>query len=119
PLWARNMGSSGSDDWGLGVAADPNGNVYATGRFSGTASFGTLPTLASKGGTNAYVTRLDSAGNFQWAQRMGGETTNTNGTSGYGITLDTRAADPTTWGVYVTGSMNGTSCDFGSTTFSS
>lgn len=118
PLWAKNLGSSGSDDWGFGISADPNGNVYATGRFSGTASFGSLTPLVSKGGLNAYVTRLDSSGNFQWAQRMGGETINTNGTTGYGIALETRSSDPSTWAVYVTGSMNGNSCDFGSTTFS-
>jgi subtilisin-like proprotein convertase family protein len=122
PIWARGMGGTTGSNSGLGVVPDSLGNVYVTGRFSATptssATFGSFSlTSKSNGGTNAFVTRLDSSGNFQWARRMGGADNSSPNQGGYGIAIDDRAADSTTWAVYVTGIMNGNSCDFGSTTF--
>jgi subtilisin-like proprotein convertase family protein len=113
-VWAQRMGGSSDTEWGMGVGADPNGNVYVSGRFTGTASFGTLSLTADSpsGSNNGFVTRLDSSGNFQWAQRLGGDYN-----LGLDLALDTRAADSSMWAVYVTGEMSGTSCDFGPTRF--
>jgi subtilisin-like proprotein convertase family protein len=112
-LWARDMGGPNDLDWGLGVAVDPNGSVYVTGRFTGTASFGTTSLTSSiPGASNGFVTQLDASGNVRWAERMGGDYD-----LGLGIALDTRSADPSAWAVYVTGEMEGTNCDFGSATF--
>src|SRR5205085_2003842 len=38
-LWAKQVGGSGADGSGNGVAVDETGNVYTTGNFSGTADF--------------------------------------------------------------------------------
>ncbi|WP_020468820.1 SBBP repeat-containing protein [Zavarzinella formosa] len=69
-LWVKSMGGSG-DDQASGVAIDANGAVVVTGTFTTTATFGATM-LTSAGGTDAFVTKLDSSGVFLWAQRFGG-----------------------------------------------
>src|SRR5204862_7837900 len=80
-----NVGGSG-DDVGQGIAVSPAG-VFVTGSFSGTADFdpgtGTF-NLTSAGGADAFVLRLDSAGGFVGAARMGG----TADDAGHGIAAD-------------------------------
>ncbi len=58
---------------GSGVTADNDGNVYVTGIFtSGSYTFGTT-TLSYSGSYNAiFLTKLDSDGNFTWAQSIYG-----------------------------------------------
>jgi hypothetical protein len=117
-LWARDMGGGSASnidpDWVWGMTTDPAGNVYATGYFLGTGTFGST-SLTSKGGQDAFVTRLDSAGNFQWAQRMGGDAGGIE--RGINLALDSRSADPSTWAVYVAGTVGGSNVDIGATTF--
>lgn len=69
-LWAKLAGGP-SDDLGSGVATDAAGNCYVVGYFSGTASFGT-DELTSAGARDAFVAKLDPAGNWQWAVQAGG-----------------------------------------------
>jgi subtilisin-like proprotein convertase family protein len=116
-LWARrlggeNQGNNGNDDV-AGLTTDPAGNVYLAGWFAGTGHFGST-LLTSKGTRDAFVARLDPSGNFQWAQRMGGEGGNQ---FALGVTVDGRSADPSTWAVYATGAVAGNNVDFGATTF--
>jgi len=74
-IWAKQMGGSGSD-WGLAICLDTAANVYTTGRFIGTADFapGAGQYLLSTPGTawDAFISKLDSAGNFLWAKSAGG-----------------------------------------------
>ena len=44
--WVRRMGGSNEEN-GNAVVCDPAGNVYITGRYSGTAIFGTYTLTAS------------------------------------------------------------------------
>ncbi len=85
-LWAAQMGGS-LDDMGLGLVVDGAGHVYTTGTFRGTADFdpgvGTA-NLVSAGNTDIFVSRLDSAGNFVWAGRLGGNAADT----GTAVALD-------------------------------
>ncbi|WP_046244515.1 hypothetical protein [Hymenobacter terrenus] len=57
-----------------GVASDLTldavGNIYLTGGFTGTISFGPT-TFTSAGGLDLYLCKLDAAGNPVWAQRDG------------------------------------------------
>ncbi|MFK0735535.1 MAG: DUF4114 domain-containing protein, partial [Gloeotrichia echinulata HAB0833] len=105
-LWAQNFGGTSADK-SVGITSDGAGNTYATGTFLGTASFGST-TLTSAGDSDAFITKLDSTGNFLWAQKLGG----TFADSGFGITVD-RAGN-----TYVSGVFRDTA-SFGSTSLTS
>ncbi len=73
-VWAKRMGGTFSD-YGYGIAVDASGNVYTTGLFSSTADFDPgagIFNLTPSGSTDIFVQKLDFAGNFVWAKRMGG-----------------------------------------------
>lgn len=82
--WAKSFGSRGAVDEGLGVAVDKDGQVYVTGCFSGTASFGPND-LISNGGLDVFVARLDFNGRVEWVRQLGGPG---NDRSMGGIALD-------------------------------
>ena len=97
-LWAKGFGGVGLD-LGQSVAVDPNGNVYVTGSYQDTASFGaggqlTAPDASS---TDIFVTKLNSSGTVLWAKSLGGAGQN----SGFGIAVDASS------NVYVTGNYTG------------
>ncbi len=110
-VWAKQIGSAGQDA-GNGITLDPLGNIYVTGYFTNTADFdpnaGTF-NLTSAGGYDAFVLKLDLAGNLVWADKLGG----TGNDSGYGVTRSNSANT-----VYSTGYFNGTAdLDPGAGTF--
>ena len=102
--WARSVGRPGENygnNYGNGIAVGADGSVYATGSFNGTSDFDPGPAtfdLVSAGGCDIVVLKLDSAGNFVWANREGGAKDDL----GYGIAL---AGDG---GVYSVGCFSGT-----------
>ncbi|MCK9334752.1 MAG: SBBP repeat-containing protein, partial [Candidatus Cloacimonetes bacterium] len=81
-LWATKAGGPGSDI-GYGIAVDGNGNSYVTGCFRDNASFGST-TINSSGNTDIFVAKIDSNGNWLWAQKAGGSSSD----YGYGIAVD-------------------------------
>jgi|GEM_PF-3538081 len=104
--WAQKAGGA-SGDYGWDVVVDSGGNVYATGEFWQTATFGST-TLTSTGGDDVFVTKIDSQGNWQWAQKAGGISND----FGRGVAVDSSG------NTYITGSFPGTAT-FGSTTLTS
>lgn len=100
PLWVRQIGSTG-DDAGYGVVAIPNGDVYTSGRFVNTASFGTT-NLTSAGQSDIYLARYDANGTLIWARKAGGVGTD----AAYAVTADASG------NAYITGDFSGTA-DFG------
>ena len=101
-LWVAQAGSV-KDDTGFGVTADAAGNVYVTGEFEKTASFGSS-TLTSSGEDDAFVAKLTSSGKWQWALSAKGITA----LAGKGVSLDMKG------GIYVTGAFSSKKASFGS-----
>jgi hypothetical protein len=61
--------------WGTGITLDATGCVYISGRYSGIQDFDPGPgtfTIAASGGSDGYILKLDSSGNFIWAVSVGG-----------------------------------------------
>jgi PKD repeat protein len=99
--WAKTMGGSGNDDFSRSIAVDNSGNVYTTGYFNGIADFdpgiGTY-NLTWGGYHDIFISKLDNNGDFVWAKRIGGASTD----MGYSIAIDLSG------NVYTTGYFNGT-----------
>jgi hypothetical protein len=76
-VWAKQLGATSATQ-GVSIVVDSAGNVVTTGYFQGAADFdpsvGTL-TLTSAGGVDAFISKLDDAGNLVWAKRLGGTAT--------------------------------------------
>ncbi len=77
--WAGQMGGPGTSafplDMGKSIAVDAFGNVFTTGRFApGPADFNPGPavaTMSTLGNTDAFISKLDSNMNYQWAFQIG------------------------------------------------
>jgi LPXTG-site transpeptidase (sortase) family protein len=98
--WAVGLGGTGNDV-GFGIAVGSDGSVLTTGYFNGTVDFDPGPGIAnltSLGQGDIFVSKVDSAGNFVWVNRIGG----TNHEFGKYIAV---GADDS---VYVTGLFSGT-----------
>ena len=70
-------------DEGNGITVAADGSIYTTGYFAGTVDFdpgSETVNLASAGSSDVFVSKLDAAGNYVWARRMGG----TSGDGGNG-----------------------------------
>lgn len=69
-LWAKRFGGATADR-ATGVALDAAANIFVTGSFQGTASFGAV-NLSAGGGTQTFVAKCDRAGEVQWVKRISG-----------------------------------------------
>jgi len=99
-LWARGFGGSDTDT-ALAVALDSENNVHIAGSFQETADFDPSREtfyLDAAGGDDAFLCRLDSAGNFLSASSFGGE----GDDRATGVGLDSMQY------AYVTGEFHGT-----------
>lgn len=73
-VWAKDFSSSG-DSWCKSITLDTFGNIYTTGWFWGVADLDPGPAtynLFSGGHQSAFVSKLDSSGNFVWAKLLSG-----------------------------------------------
>lgn len=76
-VWAKNFGSQLSPlaAYPTYLTIDTSGYIYITGDFFGAADFdpgiGTF-TMLSAGNFDIYFMRLDSLGNFNWSEHVGG-----------------------------------------------
>jgi len=82
-LWSTYLGGT-SNDFGYDIAVDSSGNCYVTGatNSSGWISGGGQPIPG--GQSDAYLVKLNAAGEHQWSTYLGGE----NNENGYGIAVD-------------------------------
>lgn len=93
-VWVKKRKGTNYD-----ITLDAAGNNYTTGMFTGLTDFdpgsGTV-NLAAAGGTDIFVTRLDSNGDFGWVKGFGGSSFD----KGYAI-----AVDPAGKNIYTGGSF--------------
>jgi hypothetical protein len=74
-VWAKRIGTT-SEEEARGIAVDGYKAVYITGTFTGTVDFdpGTgVANLTSNGGADFYTVKLDSLGNYIWANATGAD----------------------------------------------
>ena len=66
-LWAKTaVLAGGASVYGLSVATDDSDNVYVSGNFTGTVTFGLTPSLTT-GAESIFLTKYDSTGKAKWA----------------------------------------------------
>jgi len=71
-LWAVSFGGI-DNDVGFGIDEDMNGNIYLTGYFTATVSFGAVILSSTSAGNSDIVTaKLDGNGTVIWAKKAGG-----------------------------------------------
>lgn len=107
-IWEKNIGDITARTifnkvyvFGKSIQVDHSGNVYAVGYFDTTADFDPGPAvfnLIPVGGTDVFISKLDSSGNFVWAKGYGG----TGDDLPFSVALD--HAD----NIYTTGYFNNT-----------
>jgi len=101
-VWAVTMGGAGGNDRGLSIALNGNGDIHTTGQFQYTSDFDPgvstyTISIVGGGGTDAFISKLNSSGNFVWATSVGGP----NQDLGTSIKVDANS------NVYTTGSFMG------------
>jgi hypothetical protein len=75
-IWAKNMGGSNITQ-ASSLAIDPLNNLLLTGHFNGTTDFDPGPNTYNlteantNGHGDSFIMKLDSLGNFKWADRFG------------------------------------------------
>ena len=72
-IWARHIGGTGNDNINE-IAFSPTG-LYAVGTYNNIVDFdpGTgVHNLGSNGSSDMFILKLNLAGDFQWAQSIGG-----------------------------------------------
>ncbi|MFC2111141.1 SBBP repeat-containing protein [Bacteroidota bacterium] len=99
-VWAVKIGGSSMEE-GKSIALDNNGNLFITGKYTGTVDFDPGPgtnTITSSGNTDIFIAKFSQSGVYQWAYGIGGSSWD----YGCSISVDTLG------GVYITGYYMGT-----------
>lgn len=78
-IWAKNFeddfNTSNNYEVSFSIDIDIFGNVYTTGYFQGTVDFDpglSAFNLTSQGGSDIFIAKLNSTGDFVWAKQIGG-----------------------------------------------
>lgn len=96
--WAHQLGGWSNTFGGTFLGKDSSGGLYMAGDFGGTRSFGGS-SLSSSGTFDAFVGKIDTAGNFVWIEQAGGS----------GASVSVFASYTSSSGsTYITGKFSGT-----------
>ncbi len=99
--WTLPFGTGFGANHGFAITTDAAGNVYTTGDFGQIIDFDPgiiIYNLSPNGANDVFINKLDAAGNFVWAKKIGGATAD----AGHAINLDAAG------NVYVGGAFTGT-----------
>lgn len=107
-IWAKHSGDPGFYSEAYGLARDGVGNLFVTGYFDDSITFGTTM-LVSNGSHDLFVTKYDSSGNVLWARSGGG----TGSDWGWAVATDKSGNS------FVTGYFSGTATFSGTQLISS
>jgi len=77
-FWAKSAGGTNSDNSNA-ITTDLNGNVFVTGEFIGSITFGST-TLTGSGSSTGFIVKYTPTGTVIWAQLLNGK--------GNGMTTD-------------------------------
>ncbi|BDD05844.1 hypothetical protein AUTU_33270 [Aureibacter tunicatorum] len=72
-VWATSIGGSGNDNV-ESIAIDDQGNIYVTGKFTGTVDFDASDEvfeLTSQDGGGSFVMKMDAQGGLVWVKAFG------------------------------------------------
>jgi hypothetical protein len=115
----KTWGGASASVMAKGVRVDAAGNRYTAGEFQGTVDFDpTGPNLAAtvtslNGITDAYLSKMDASGHFQWVRTWGSGPTGGNPAQGFGRDAANGLALDNAGNPYVAGLYQST-VDFGS-----
>jgi hypothetical protein len=102
-LWATQADGA----WADAVATDAYNNIYVSGYYADSVLTIGDSIFRNAGNVNAFLAKLDSAGNLLWAQTAGGS----NQDYGYAVATDSAG------NVYFTGSYNSDTFNIADTVF--
>lgn len=73
-VWSRQIARGSGNASATSICLDALGNIYISGNFDGTADFdpGAAVVNLTATGSDAFVCKLNSGGNFVWAKNFGG-----------------------------------------------
>ncbi len=93
--WVKQLGATGCENYGNGIAVDQNGNCYVTGKATGD-----IHTIGSglTGSDDVFIAKYDTSGDKKWVIQKGASG---RSTYGWGIAVDASGNS------YVTGFTNG------------
>lgn len=69
-IWAISTGSSGHDV-AVGISVGKNSDIYITGEYEGTVTFGKI-TLTGRSNREVFIAKLDTNGNYIWVKSAKG-----------------------------------------------
>ncbi|HEY1037948.1 MAG TPA: SBBP repeat-containing protein, partial [Bacteroidia bacterium] len=72
--WAKQLGGTSNDEANA-IISDADGYIYTTGLYQGSGDFdpsASTNNLISNGGSDIFVSKLNSSGAFMWSASMGG-----------------------------------------------
>lgn len=102
-LWAKSIGSSTGNDYGLAITTDELGNVHTTGYFDGMADFDPSSNTYNLSASESvcFISKLNPSGSFIHAKKLG-----TQISSGRAIYTDGEGYTYSTGVFYGTGDFN-------------
>jgi hypothetical protein len=104
-IWAKQAGGA-ANTTSYAIKVDAAGNIYSAGYFTGVADLNpgaAVNNLTAVGAADGYILKLDTNGNYMWAQRLGSPGTE------YSHDIDVDAAG----NVYVAGHFGPGTASFG------